>query len=263
MLLPAVGLVIALQATGRAALSPMMLGLTLAGASLASFALTVAIRWRSTDAWLRERTGRARASRRRDEGGVLRAIVDASDGVVRIRGRVRSIRPVPTPGGDLVAAFRARRVEAAAGRGRREEMVETTAAGRFVVDDGTGLAVVDDDAFALEPLDVGATAEVLALRDGDLVEVIGPARRAPLPQDVHPGNAAEQETALIFDGSPDSLVLLVPLPLEASMAPPRSRAYGVATRPGPQTLEHDALHEAEAGGRAEAEAHGPITGPDR
>ena len=83
-----------------------------------------------------------------------------------------------------------------------------------------------------------------------------------MPPDVNSMPLGDALTALVFDGRPDRPLLLLPLPLEASMAPPRSRAYGVATRPGPQTMEHDALAEAEAGGRADAEAGG-FTGPDR
>lgn len=262
MLVPTVGVVLVLQARANAVLSPAMLGASIAGAVLASFALTFLVRWRSTEAWLRERAERKRATRHREGGGVLRAIVDAEGDRVRVRGRVRTIRPVPTPRGDLVAAFRARRVEPGGEPRRRLEVVETAACGRFAVDDGSGVAIVDDDAFALEPLDVAAAAEIVALRDGDLVEVVGPATRTPAPADA-PGGPGSDQTALVFDGRPDAPVLLVPLPLEASMAPPRSRAYGAATQPGPQTLEHEAMGQVEAGGRADAEAHGPITGPDR
>lgn len=263
VLVPTVGIVIVLQARASAVLSPWTLGASIAGAVLTSFALTFLARWRSTEAWLRERSERSQAERRRERGGVLRAIVDADGGdLVRVRGRVRTIRPVPTPKGELVAAFRARRVETVGDRGRLE-VVETTACGRLAVDDGSGVAIVDDDAFTLEPLDVATAAEVVALRDGDLVEIVGPATRVPAPADIPGGGPGPEQTALVFDGRPEALVLLVPLPLQASMAPPRSHAYGAATQPGPQTLEHDALGQSEAGGRADAEAHGPITGPDR
>lgn len=250
--------VVALQAGPTPRLGALEVGAILAGALIAGVAVTLVVRRRATAIWLRARMARRFAERRRRDGGVLRAIVDAEPGDVRIRGRVRTLRPVPTPAGDLVAAFRARRVDEGSSDGGAPATIDVSACGRFVVDDGTGVAIVDDDAFTIEPLDVPTRADLIALRDGDLVEVVGPARREAAPDD--PAlRRADGETVLVLDGRPDMPLLLVPLPLAASLAPPRSRAFGVATRPGPHTLEHDALHEVEAGGRADAEARGPIT----
>lgn len=258
-LVPAVAVIVALQAGTAPRLTPLEVGAIVAVALVLGIGATLVVRRRATAAWLRERAARRLAERRRRDGGVLRAIVDTGAGEVRIRGRVRTLRPVPTPAGDLVAAFRARGIEAPEGDERgRPAVVEAQACGRFLVDDGSGVAVIDDDAFTIEPLDVPIKADLLALRDGDLVEVVGPARREAPPEDAAL-RLGDGETALVLDGRPDAPVLLVPLPLAASLAPPRSRAFGVPTRPGPHTLEHDALHEVEAGGRADAEAHGPIT----
>jgi hypothetical protein len=256
--LPALVTVLVLQARAPAALSPLGVGAVVAGGVVAGLALVVVLQRRAIAAWARARATRKRAERRRLDAGVLRAIVDAEPGQVRVRGRVRTLRPVPTPAGDLVAAFRGRRIE---GAGARREVVEVQACGRFLVDDGSGLALVDDDAFAIEPLDVPARGGLIALRDGDLVEVVGPARREPPPEDV--ARRGDGETVLMLDGTREAPVLLVALPIAASLAPPRSRAVGAVTRPGPHTLEHDALRQVEAGGRAEAEARGPITGPGR
>lgn len=258
MLVPAVVAIVALQAGTSPRLDALAVGAIVGGALVLGIVVTLVLRRRATAAWLRQRTARRLAERRRVESGVLRAIVDADPGEVRIRGRVRTLRPVPAPGGDLVAAFRARRVEAEPGGRGRPEVVEVSACGRFVVDDGSGVAVVDDDAFTIEPLDVQVRGDVIAIRDGDLIEVVGPARREVTADD-GALRLGDGETALVLDGRPDAPVLLVPLPLAASLAPPRSRAFGVPTRPGPHTLEHDALHEVEAGGRADAEARGPIT----
>lgn len=202
--------------------------------------------------WWTTRAGRAEATRRRERAGVIRPIADAKGDEVRVRGRVRAVRPVRTPDGELCAAFRVRGA--------------ATGCGRFTIDDWSGVAVVDASAgeFALEELDPlerdGAPSGQLVLRDGDLVEVVGRARHGAPSADVLRAVPAHQKDVLVFEAKSDLPIVLVPLGVGASMAPPKLHP-GTASTPqhGALTEDHEALGEVEAGGRAEAEEAGRYT----
>jgi len=194
--------------------------------------------------------------------------------MVRIRGRVRTVRIVRAPDGTMVAAFRMRR------RGRSRDAAtpqlsptgqpmqrwieEVSACGAFLLDDGTGVALVDDDAVDVEALDVAplpsASDGTLALRDGDLAEVLGPATWGSPPPDMVDARLPGDRPLLRFDGRPDARLLVLPLPLTAMLPIARFKAI-LPSRPGsPPTREHEALAEMEARGRAEAETRGGSTG---
>ena len=196
--------------------------------------------------------------------------------MVRIRGRVRTVRIVRAPDGTMVAAFRMRR------RGRSRDagtpqlsptgqpmqrwIEEVSACGAFLLDDGTGVALVDDDAVDVEALDVAplpsASDGTLALRDGDLAEVLGPATWGSPPTDMVDARLPGDKPLLRFDGRPDARLLVLPLPLTAMLPIARFKSI-LPSRPGsPPTREHEALAEMEAQGRAEAETRGAALAAD-
>jgi hypothetical protein len=228
--------------------------------------------------WVTDRISRRRVEARHEEAGALQAIADAPDGLVRVRGRVRIVRPVRAPDGTLVAALRMRRLLDArhspaprpspTRRPMRRWIEEARACGAFLLDDGSGVALIDDDAFDLEALAVdplpAARDGMLALREGDLAEVIGSARREPAPAELAADPRVGSAPLLCFDGRPDAPLILLPLPLTAVLPVPRAQWFkGKRSSPGGSaTREHEALSELEAAGRAEAEARGRITGGD-
>lgn len=91
--------------------------------------------------------------------------------------------------------------------------------GRFLVRDDSGAALVDDDFLAvLAPpgasLPASGDAEVV-IRHGDRIEVAGPVawRAAPDLQQLGRGEGFRSAPrVLCFDGRPDALLLLRPLP---------------------------------------------------
>jgi hypothetical protein len=224
--------------------------------------------------WFADRMSRQRVEQRCAGAGPLKAIADAPDGTVRIRGRVRGLRMVQAPDGALVAAFRSRRRldiresspphPSPKGPPMRRWIEERSGCGAFLVDDGSGVALVDDDAFDIEALDVAplpAGADgMLALREGDLVEVVGSATRGPPPPELADEPRVGSGPLLRFDGRPDRRLLLLPLPLTAMMPTPQSKWFKSSSRPGgPKTQEHESLSELEAASRGEAEARGRTT----
>ncbi len=203
-------------------------------------------------AWMTRRAGRAEALRRREGAGIIRPIADAGGEQVRVRGRVRAVRPVRTPEGEMCAAFDLRGT--------------ASGCGRFTIDDWSGLAVVEASAgeFAIEELEPraknGTPSGQVVLRDGDLVEVIGRARRGAPPSDVLRAVPAHQRDVLVFEARAESPIVLVPLDALASMAPPRLHAGSTSTpQHGQHTQDHEDLGQVEAGGRAEAEEAGRFT----
>jgi len=62
---------------------------------------------------------------------------------------------------------------------KEQRLLETRAAGRFLVVDDSGVALLDDDAFVLAPLPVAKPGEMarVTVHDGDEVLVYGRARR--------------------------------------------------------------------------------------
>jgi hypothetical protein len=227
--------------------------------------------------WFGDRTSRKRVEQLCEESGQLRAIADTPDGVVRVRGRVRILRPVRAPDGMLVAAYRVRRLVdaresspppsvAGAERPRRRWIEDGSSCGAFLLDDGSGLALVDDDAFDIEALDVApipASGDgMLALAEGDLADVIGPARWGAPPAEFAGSPRLGGDPVVLFEGRPDERLIILPLPLTAVMPIPRSKWVQPSAPRGPSTREHEALSELEGLARAEAESRGRNTRSD-
>ena len=129
-------------------------------------------------------------------------IAKVEDGRVRVRGKVRVLRPVHAPkSGEPVAAY---------------ETEDEREGGRFAIVDETGVAIVDDDCFELWSWDGRADRVGRCggqVRDGDLVEAIGPAVRRPVPDIaglVADPSYREASQALVFDGTTEAPVLLLP-----------------------------------------------------
>lgn len=100
---------------------------------------------------------RVREGARAMDAHPVSSIAEAAGKLVRIRGRVRVLRPVTTAPGDQVAAQLTDEV--------------TRISGRFFVADDTGVAIVDDD--ALELWSSERAGEPVTIREGDTVEVLG------------------------------------------------------------------------------------------
>lgn len=233
-------------------MSASWIAVLLASAIILVIVVRAMVRAGGFSTWWATRAGRAEATRRRERAGVIRPIADANGAEVRVRGRVRAVRPVRTPDGELCAAYRVRG--------------SATGCGRFTIDDWSGVAVIEASAgeFSLEELDPvernGAPSGQLVLRDGDLVEVVGRARHGAPSADVLRAVPAHQKDVLVFEAQPDAPIVLVPLGAGASMAPPKLHA-GTASTPqhGAFTEDHEALGEVVAGGRAEDERAGRYT----
>jgi hypothetical protein len=142
----------------------------------------------------------------------------APEGLVRIEGRVAGLDLVPTPDGEPAAAYRVHEA--------REEPCECmdgcTAilrivraerhAGRFLVRDATGVALVEPGAIVLcdyrgNTLDPGASG-ALVVRDGDPVTIVGAARRksAGNLESVSFEGFREAQLPLVFEGTPEAPV---------------------------------------------------------
>ncbi|HJL16482.1 MAG TPA: hypothetical protein RMH99_12545 [Sandaracinaceae bacterium LLY-WYZ-13_1] len=150
--------------------------------------------------------------------GPPRPIGRSRSGRCRVRGRVKVLEPVDLDGASC-AAWWSRRVEVERrfdGLSRSGRPVhifeERQACGRLAVVDETGLAIVDgaraglwcESTFAV----FGPRGGVLRVRDGDLVEVVGHARRAFVPDvgRLAPSGYRSAGSRLLFDRAP--LVLL-------------------------------------------------------
>jgi hypothetical protein len=230
----------------------------------------------SLGTWFADRLAGRRAARRVEGAGPLRAIVDARDGTEHIRGRVRVIRAVRAPDGTDAAAFHTRTLRSARdaaapprspdGRPMARWIEEGTACGAFLVADGSGLALVDDDAVDLEHLGVepltAAADGMVALRDGDVVEVSGPAAWGPPPPELVDARLTPSTPLLCFDGRAEARLTLVLLPLTATLPIPRFKSTAPSAPGSPPTREHEALSEMEAAGRADVESRGRNTGRD-
>lgn len=158
------------------------------------------------------------------------ASIGASSGSHHIRGRVRLLQPIKGPLGDPVAAYlvrqRKERVEMLpAGRGQTRPAVtsvtveESSGCGVFLVEDETGASLVDDDAVTIAPITPGKMdwddPISLLIKDGDEVEIIGPAERKPataLPEIARSGMYREAPKLLVFDGKPTERVLILARP---------------------------------------------------
>jgi hypothetical protein len=169
---------------------------------------------------------RTRLIRERVVGaGPVGAIRDAKE-KVRIRGRVRIIKPVKGPMGEPVAAYLVRHQRSAigmiSGRAGAYEAVtsvtveESSACGVFLVTDETGAALIDDDAFAIAPLDGGEVAWDKAMsiivKEGSEIEVIGPAQRKPsaeYPVLAQTTGYREAPSVLALNGTADERVIVL------------------------------------------------------
>lgn len=185
---------------GRNALTVLVVGLAVMAAG------AVSLFWGVTQPRRVLRAGQAR--RRVRAGAELRRttaatpIGKAEDGRVRIRGKVKVLRPVHAPKtGEPVAAY---------------ETDDEREGGRFAIVDETGVAVVDDDCFELwSPAPSGGPGACGGqIADGSMIEAVGSAARRPAPDiaglsaDPHYREAAQ---ALVFEGKPDAPVLLLPV----------------------------------------------------
>lgn len=155
------------------------------------------------------------------------APIGSASGVCRVRGRVRVLEPVKGPLGQPVAAFLERRKRQAVGlvsakRGTQVEAVtavtveELSAAGVFLVEDESGAALVDDDAFVVAEL--GGSAKdwneplSIVVNDGDEIEVFGSAEwrsGAGLPGHASQGGYRDGGNVLAFDGKPAERVVIL------------------------------------------------------
>jgi hypothetical protein len=155
------------------------------------------------------------------------APVGSASGACHVRGRVRVVKPVKSPLGAPVAAYLERRkretVEVLpAGRGQTRRAVtaitveESSAVGMFLVEDESGAALIDDDAITV--VQVGGTAEgwdsplSIVVKDGDEIEIIGPAERKPgsaYPELAKEGGYREAASLLVFDGKPAERILVL------------------------------------------------------
>lgn len=146
----------------------------------------------------------------------------ATEGVVRIRGRVQLLQPVTAPDavGPCAAYVWRTRTTHACGcsqwcTARGWTMTTKRECGRFVVFDESGAALVDDDFFEMFMRDgaslPGDDSRGIVLYDGDEVEIIGPAKRAHAQARgvVLQGTFRDNRALLVFDGDPTALVKLV------------------------------------------------------
>lgn len=116
--------------------------------------------------------------------GALSASIARQD-VVTVRGRVRLLSPARGETGDVAA--------------RGSGLVG--ACGRFVVDDGTGLALVDDDAITVWRGPFWAPRADAIARDADEVLVVGPARPPSASERASLGAYRDGGALIVFDGS--------------------------------------------------------------
>ena len=183
---------------GHGALTTLIVGVAIMAAGGVSLLLGVTQPSRVLRANQARRRVRAVADLRRIQ--TVTPIGKAEDGLVRIRGKVKVLRPVRAPKtGEPVAAY---------------ETEDEREGGRFAIVDETGVAVVDDDCFELWSWDGSAPGKSGGqIIDGSAIEAVGPAARRPAPDiaglsaDPHYREAAQ---ALVFDGRLDTPVLLFP-----------------------------------------------------
>jgi len=207
-------------------------GVTLGGALIALRVLQARRAQRS------KAPGRAEAMEQalRRAPGVTAA--SAASRYARVRGRVRVLEPVLDPSGRKVGAFRSQSALGAGGQewvhrrhkdtahSRSGDTMErhhvhygtlsvlSSKCGRFVVQDDSGVALVDDDAIEVSAAE-GVSARLSAstevwVGDGDEVDVVGPGDREPIPDGaLLTGDYRDGATAFVFDGRPDNRVYVL------------------------------------------------------
>lgn len=144
-------------------------------------------------------------------------IAAAADGDVHVQGTIEVLEPVMHRHGGDVAAYLFR-IRETTHQGESDAAVETQlACGKFLVRDETGAALVDDDYIAIlpkhgDPFPASGNVDV-RLHAGDRVQVVGRAERRALPELPNVGRAGFREAPkiLVFDGTPDSLLVIRPL----------------------------------------------------
>jgi len=156
--------------------------------------------------------------RRRIKGALTQAgeavpVARAPDGVVRVRGRVDVIDPVTLPpAGEPVAAF-LRRERSGHPLAAMLSVRTFRDAGRFLVRDDTGAALVDDDFLELlnapGVLPEATQSTELVVRAGDTVDVVGAARAVPMADFAQQGSYRDGARVLAFDGRHDQPVLVI------------------------------------------------------
>lgn len=124
--------------------------------------------------------------------GELVSRLDDTKATLAVRGRAQLIRAAEGDDPQVVAR----------GQGL------LGACGRFLVDDGTGRALVDDDAITVFTGSRFAPRSEGVARDGDEVVVVGPAR-APTPDErASLGGYRDAKPLVVFDGSAEQHVLI-------------------------------------------------------
>ena len=185
---------------GQGALTVLLVGLGVMAAGGASLLWGVTQPNRVLRSGQARRRARATADLRRTTE--VTPIGKAADGVVRVRGKVKVLRPVHAPkSGEPVAAY---------------ETDEDREGGRFAIVDETGVAVIDDDCFELWSYDQAGNPGACGgqVTDGVTLEAVGTAARRPAPDiaglaaDPHYRESAQ---ALVFEGKPDAPVRLLPV----------------------------------------------------
>lgn len=157
---------------------------------------------------------RRRAVREIEEVPLISCADSFTEGTVRIRGEVSVIEPVEARPDELCAAF-VRRDYLHQGVEAQSAVIGSGACGRFLVRDDTGAALVDDDFFEIfgedgKPPHATKPYELI-VRDGDLVEVVGPARRVPT-QSSAPTSFREPSTQIVFNGTSEALIRIIKQP---------------------------------------------------
>lgn len=221
------GIVGAISATSIYGLDgPSGIGILVGGQVLVWGGIYGAYRMRK-GARIKHLRDRLQAQAARIAGAPAVTPIGQASGACHIRGRVRILKPVKGPMGTPVAAFLERRKRQSLGmvsakRGTQVEAVtevtveETSACGVLMIEDETGSALIDDDAFAVaqlgglkkdwdEPLSI-------VVNEGDEIEVIGRAEKksaSALPEIARQGGYRDAGSVLVFDGKPDERVLVL------------------------------------------------------
>lgn len=156
---------------------------------------------------VRELNTRRRA--RRSLKAPIEEAAKAAGPTAHIRGKVKVLEAVRTPEGDDVAAYLWRRSDHA----RRETR---TGCGKLLIEDETGVALLDDDFFVLLPPPgrhplARSDLDMMVL-EGDTVEVAGPATRRAAPElsTLLDGGYRATPNVLVFDGTSDDLLTIRP-----------------------------------------------------
>ena len=171
---------------------------TVFSGALGAASLRVHLRWKGQQAALRRAAAAAFATAASPEAGLPEQRT-----MVRLRGRVRIVRPVLSPGdARSVGAF---------------WVDGESSCGRFTLVGPAGVGIVDDDAFEVWGADAAGVPETLGaiVGEGDEVVVVGPGQRAPAGDAgaaVGAGGYRGTAEAIAFDGTAAEPVRIAVLP---------------------------------------------------